>query len=139
MPIMEWIKDYELGIDQFDNHHKHLVSLINTIYDDYTSEAPTETVGEVLNELIDYVAYHFSAEESWMENIKYPDREKHIKEHNRFSKTILEMQEEYTQGKMNLSFDLLVFLKTWLNDHITETDAEYGHYIATKRAPISLV
>jgi hemerythrin len=139
MPFIEWEEDFQLGITQFDKHHKHLLALINQIYDDYTTEAPSETIGSVLNELIDYATYHFATEENWMEDQNYPQLDKHSEEHDRFSKTVLEMQKEFSQGKLNLSIDILIFLKNWLTDHILKTDAEYGRYVASKGIPFSLV
>lgn len=139
MPFIDWDKSFELGIEQFDDHHKHLVGLINKIYDDYTMEAPSETVGTIFDELIDYATYHFAAEENWMEAQGYPKFHEHLEEHDRFSRIVVEMQKEYAQGKLNISIDMLVFLKNWLTDHILKTDADYGHYIASKGLPMSLV
>jgi hemerythrin len=139
MPFIEWEEDFQLGIKQFDDHHKHLVILINKIYDDYTAEAPSDIVGSVLDELIDYATYHFSAEENWMEEQNYPHFDKHKEEHDRFSTIVLEMQKEYSQAKLNISIDILMFLKNWLSEHILVTDAEYGRYVATKGIPLSQV
>ena len=40
----------------------------------------------------------------------------------------------YDQGKLNLSLELLMFLKNWLTDHILKTDSEYGVFIKSKGA-----
>ena len=42
MPFIEWEVGFDLGIEQFDEHHKHLVSLINKSYFDYITGAPAE-------------------------------------------------------------------------------------------------
>ena len=139
MPFIEWENSFELGIEKFDDHHRHLVSLINKIYDDYTTEAPSEEVGAVLEKLIDYASYHFITEELWMDKQNYPKRDEHSEEHEKFCRTVIEMKNEYNQGKMNLSLDILIFLKNWLTDHILKTDSEYGVYIASKGVVMSMI
>ena len=74
-----------------------------------------------------------------MEKQGYPKLAEHSKEHERFSNIIIEMKKEYTQGKMNLSLDILVFLKHWLSDHMLVTDADYGHYVASKGVIMEMV
>jgi hemerythrin-like metal-binding protein len=139
MPFIEWNENFKLGIEQFDEHHQHLVALINKVYDDYTAEAPSEAVGAVLDELVKYATYHFGLEEKWMDVQKYPNRYRHSEEHEKFSKTVTEMFSEYNGGRLNLSLDILIFLKNWLTDHILKTDVEYAHYVASKGVDISLV
>lgn len=139
MSFIEWGTSFELGVKQFDDHHKHLVSLINRLYDDYTTEAPTETVGAILDELFDYASYHFITEELWMEKQEYPNLLTHSEEHDKFCNNIIGMKLEYNEGKLNLSLDIMIFLKNWLTDHILKTDAEYGRYIAQKGVVMSFV
>jgi len=125
MPFIDWQSSFELGIENFDDHHGHLVSLINKIYDDYTAEAPSQVLGSVLEELIDYASYHFLIEETWMDNKNYPKLEQHSAEHDKFRATMIGFKRDYNEGKLNISLDLLMFLKSWLIDHILKTDSEY--------------
>ena len=132
MPFIDWKSTFELGIENFDEHHKHLVGLINKIYDDFTTEAPSEEVGLVLEELISYASYHFSAEENWMEMQKYPMLVQHVTEHEKFCNTVIRFWQDYNLGKIVLSLDILTFLKNWLTDHILKTDFEYALFIASR-------
>lgn len=138
MPFIEWEQSFAVGVETFDEHHKQLVSLINQLYDDYTTEAPTETLGGILDELIDYATYHFCAEEFWMEEQQYHRLEEHALEHDGFAKKIVEMARQYKEGQLNISLDLMIFLKNWLTDHILKTDAEYARFIAVKGIPVEL-
>jgi hemerythrin len=139
MPIIEWNDSLMLGIQPFDEHHQHLVGLINKVYDDFTTGAPAESIGIVLDELVDYAKYHFAAEECWMKVQLYPKLVEHCDEHDRFSSRVVEMLEDYHDGKLHLSIEVLTFLKNWLKNHILQTDAEYGRYIAAKGVPIDLI
>ena len=126
MPVIEWSKSFELGIDEFDEHHKRLVYLLNMTYDGFTLEAGHDELGAVLDELIDYATYHFAAEEYWMRTNEYPGLSQHSGEHERFSKKVVEIQNDFHNGNTNLSLEVLQFLNNWLTEHILKTDAEYG-------------
>lgn len=132
MPFIDWESRFELGIENFDDHHRRLVSLINKVYDDYTAEAPSEELGAVLEDLIDYASYHFYMEELWMENNNYSKLDQHSAEHDKFRTAMIEFKRDYNQGKLNISLDILIFLKNWLTGHILKTDSEYGIFIKSR-------
>ncbi|MDR3579585.1 MAG: bacteriohemerythrin [Oryzomonas sp.] len=128
MSIFVWDESFELGIEQFDEHHRHLVGLLNKTYDDFTAGTSQESLGSVIDELIDYATYHIAAEEHWMKEQRYPDLQQHQEEHNGFTRRIVEIQKDYHGRKTNLSLEVLILLKDWLSDHILKTDAAYGKF-----------
>lgn len=128
MSFMLWDVSFELGIHEFDEHHKHLVDLLNMTYDGFTFDAEHSELEAVLDHLIDYATYHFATEEHWMEIHKYPQRSHHIEEHERFSQRVVEIQKDFHHGKTNLNLEVMQFLKNWLTEHILSTDAAYGDF-----------
>jgi hemerythrin len=128
MSIFVWDESFELGIEQFDEHHRHLVGLLNKTYDDFTAGTSHESLESTLDELIDYATYHFAAEEHWMKEHRYPDLRQHLDEHERFSRRVVEIQKDYHGRKVKLSLEVLSFLKNWLSNHILKTDAAYGKF-----------
>ncbi|NVN93184.1 MAG: hemerythrin family protein [Desulfuromonadales bacterium] len=133
MPVFEWDKNYELGIDEFDEHHKQLVGLLNETYDTFTGGERHETFGEILDRLIDYATYHFAAEERWMGLNGYGGLQKHRMEHDEFSRRVVEIQDAFLKAKKHLPIETLVLLKEWLLDHILKEDADYGRFAAQSR------
>ena len=132
MSFMEWNRNFELGVAQFDEHHQHLVRLLNMIYGGMSRSASGDVVGNVLNELIDYATYHFDAEEKWMAEREYSGLARHKEEHERFSARVGEIHRDYRKGSKGLSLEILQFLKTWLTSHILETDADYASFATTQ-------
>ena len=128
MPLIEWQSTFILGIDEFDTHHKHLVWLLNTAYDNYNSGASRDALGLILDELIDYTVYHFGCEELWMDKLSYPVFSEHKDEHSSFKTKILNFRDDFHSGNIELSSELLAFLLKWLSDHILVTDAKYARY-----------
>ena len=128
MPLIGWQSTFILGIEEFDTHHKHLVSLLNTAYDNYISGASREALGLILDELVDYTVYHFDCEELWMDKLSYSGYLDHKNEHSTFTTKILDFRNDYHAGNIDMSSELLAFLLKWLSDHILGTDAKYARY-----------
>lgn len=125
MPFMKWESTFELNIEDFDDHHKHLLDLMNTLYADFAGGSRKETLGIVIGELVDYAAYHFQAEESWMQEHKYPAFSRHQNEHITFTDKVREFNRDFQSGKTLLAVEVLAFLMNWLKDHILKTDAGF--------------
>lgn len=135
MPVLEWNDSFLIGIRLFDEHHKHLVSLLNMTFDGVTTNAPKDELGAVLDELIDYTAYHFAAEEHWMREQHYPGLDVHVTEHEEFTKRLGEIVKDFYNGKSDVDLVVLNFLTDWLTEHILEKDSAYGAYVAAKGLP----
>ena len=129
MPFIKWYKKYELGIEELDEHHRHLVDLLNMAYDGLTRGAERDELGSILDELVQYSKYHFAAEEHGMEVHKFPDPSHHIQEHQRFSVMIEGFIKDFYDGRADMSVQLVQFLYNWLMHHILSIDAEYGRYV----------
>lgn len=133
MFILEWNKSFAVGIEEFDEHHKHLIDLLNEAYNNFITGASHQAVGESLGKILDYATYHFSAEEHWMELHGYAGLPLHHAEHEKFTRRVLEIIENFHESKSNLSLEILNILKNWLFDHILKTDAYYGEFAKSQK------
>jgi hemerythrin len=141
MQVIEWNDSFSIGVQQFDEHHQHLVGLLNKAYNNFAVgfvDGTPESIGAILDELIDYATYHFAAEEHWMKENSYPKLAEHSEEHRRLSSRVVEMVKDYHLDKPNLALEILTFLNNWLTSHILESDYEYGHYMAPKGIQLNL-
>lgn len=132
MSFIDWHPDFELNVDEFDQHHKHLVGLLNAVYEGFVEKSDSLNVSQILDELIDYATYHFSAEEYWMKEHRFPGLDAHRKEHQFFSGRVVEMQGDLVKGNSPVLLEVLTFIRNWVTNHILATDAEYGRYIEVK-------
>jgi len=128
MPTIEWNYKFLIGIREIDQHHKHLVELLNETYDEFTERKDIAHLGYVIDELIDYSHYHFDCEEHWMVETLYPDLENHKIEHELFKKRAYEFKLNYVQNA-TYSVEILSFLSNWITQHILETDAKFGSFL----------
>ncbi|MCX6120703.1 MAG: bacteriohemerythrin [Ignavibacteriales bacterium] len=132
MPIIEWNDAFSVDIQKIDEQHKKFFSLVNLLYDSIMQGKGEEVVGSVLNELQQYVIFHFKSEESWMKLYHYPDMNKHMLEHQEGAQKINHLVLEYERGNKTVDIELLKFLSEWLQHHILEVDRKYIPYFQGK-------
>ena len=135
MPLIEWGDKFSLHDEMIDKHHRHLVDLLNELYDDSVSGASPERLREVLHDLINYATYHFYTEEKLMEQGGYPGLEAHKLEHAFFVEKVVNMQRGVHQGKQDLSGETIKFLVEWITHHILQNDFLFGEFEASKTNP----
>ena len=125
--LFEWTQELEI-CDKVDSQHKRLVNLINELYDAFTKAKANEIISEILQQLYDYTIYHFSTEEKMLEEANYPLLEDHIKEHQNFIVKINEFITRFKKNDFMLSYDVMLFLRDWLLNHIMVSDHKYQSY-----------
>ncbi|MDE2030442.1 MAG: hemerythrin domain-containing protein, partial [Alphaproteobacteria bacterium] len=73
MPFMEWSDNFTVGVAEIDAEHKKLVALLNEVYDAHEAGGGHDAVSRVLDELVQYVDYHFKHEEGLFIRARYPE------------------------------------------------------------------
>ncbi len=134
---LEWKESYSVGIESIDNDHKKLIQLINNLQTAIDYKTNNEFEKKTLAEVIDYTKYHFSREEDLMENNGYSDFVAHKAQHEKMIAKVTELVQAYEKDesegiKAGAIESLLMYLKSWLINHINGTDQEYSEYLISK-------
>jgi hemerythrin len=66
MAFMEWNNSFSVNVAEIDNQHKHLIDLINKLFEAMSVGKGSEVMGTVLKDLINYTVSHFAMEEKYM-------------------------------------------------------------------------
>lgn len=132
MAFINWTDELSVGVELFDNDHKKLVALANSLHESITVGAQQAVLAEVLNELVKYTVFHFGHEEGMMIQYAYPAYEKHKKEHDALVAKVQDYYDQVMAGKTSISLSLIGFLKDWLVNHIMGSDKEYRDFFAKK-------
>jgi hemerythrin len=132
MPLIDWKDSLSVNIAEFDGQHKNLIALINRLHAAMLEGKGKTVLEPILGELLDYTAYHFTAEEKAMKQSLYTDEHRHRKEHTEFVDKVRDFQRQFIQGKLFVSIEIMNFLKDWLFTHILDTDKKFGAYLNTK-------
>ena len=128
--FVEWSDALSVGIQEIDEQHKVLISLINRLFDEtIVNQAPIKVTEEILTELVEYTKVHFAVEESLFRIFDYPEIEAHMKRHVDLKAQVLDLQKKINQGQTMINSELLMFLKNWLTNHILQEDKLYAPFL----------
>lgn len=132
MPAISWTDDILIHVDIIDKQHKKLLELLNALYDAMNRGEDKEALVPTIAAMADYTFYHFMTEENLFERFEYPEAVSHKKEHRYFAKQVTEFQNRFDRGETILSEDILLFLKSWINNHVKISDQKLGPFLNTR-------
>ncbi|MDR2631552.1 MAG: bacteriohemerythrin [Spirochaetaceae bacterium] len=129
--IVEWDDRYSVGIPLVDEQHKELIRLTNSLYESCLAgdEAARVSFKEAIQGTVEYVKFHFGAEERILTNVHYPDFALHKKQHEEFVKQVLGEVKSFEEGKKFVPNVFVRFLRDWILTHIALSDKKYAEYI----------
>ncbi len=125
MAFIVWDEMYATGIGSIDDQHKHLISLLNRMFEALLQKRGKEELSYVIEEMNRYAEYHFHAEESLMEKAGYPGLAEHRIYHDAFTSKVNDFAFKYNQNDEALCAEVTIFLTNWLNEHLSTIDQKY--------------
>ena len=133
--LVVWEEKYTTGITLIDNQHKELIKLTNQLYHACLGE--NERLGaafkEALGRMVEYVRFHFSAEQQLMERIKFPNSAEHITQHNVLVIDIIDAAKDFSEGKKLVPNQFVRTLRDWIFGHIGIYDKALVFYIMEQK------
>jgi methyl-accepting chemotaxis protein/hemerythrin len=130
--LISWNDIYSVQIQRFDAQHKVLFKIINRLNDAADAATSPRAIAGALNELVEYLRTHFADEEGAMVKYGYPGYDRHLSEHQQFTKQVQDFRQKFAAGKVAVSNELMQFLQTWLKQHILRTDRAYSSFLVGK-------
>jgi hemerythrin-like metal-binding protein len=125
----EWKKEFCIGNEQIDAHHKRIIGLTNKLYDAVKTGQEIVVVKDILESLTKYAQTHFSAEEQLFLSTAYPDSKKHMALHQEFCAKLERLEELVHKNDTSAGLELMEFLTAWFVDHILQIDKQYMPYL----------
>jgi len=122
--MFTWTKSIETGIENIDTDHMMMFDLIGKIKDEIASDAASETIRNIKNNvsaLREYTDRHFTAEERFMNTFAYDDIDLHRRAHTLFKEKIAEIDGGLLKNDPR-GWNLVGFLYDWLTGHIRDVD-----------------
>lgn len=123
---MEWTDALATGHSAIDDQHRELLRCLNEL-ETATAEQRTLLAVYSITRLKHYVSDHFATEEAIMVECDFPKLQEHIREHENFRSKMLELQSKSIV--LDVSTDMVEFLRNWMVGHIRSSDREYIPYL----------
>ena len=132
--VVVWDEKYNTGIQLIDFQHKKLVDLIDELYHAcFTGQSAEAVFKETMSRMVDYVHFHFSAEQELLKRIGYPEYHEHKRQHDTLINDIFHAAKDYEEGKKFVPNAFVRTLKDWVLSHIAVYDKNFALYIAAQK------
>ena len=122
MDLIQWKKEYSIGVKKLDNQHKKILKIVNQNMERQFSTQNEREMEEILEDLQNYIKEHFKTEEEYMLKHQYSGYEEQRKEHNQFIDRLFEAQKEYLKYGRVTSINIFNFVWDWFSHHILILD-----------------
>jgi hemerythrin len=122
MALIQWQKEYEIGIPELDNQHKKIIKIVNRAMGLQFSQQKQREIEEILDDLQKYIRDHFKAEEEYMLKHQCPGYAEQRREHNQFIERFFNAQTEYYKDGRVTSINIFNFIWDWFSQHILVMD-----------------
>jgi len=124
MTVLQWRKEFSVGIDEVDHEHRELIELIRGLQEDLGDGADTEQVLDVLGEIYAQIAAHFALEEKMMRRTHYPALADHKEDHETLLDDLRDIMDEVEDDGILDRAQLTDDLDRWFSDHFRIHDAK---------------
>jgi hemerythrin-like metal-binding protein len=131
---MQWEPKYSVNVEEMDAQHRKLFDILNHLVGIF--EGDTDDLLPVINDLVNYLSYHFHQELMVMKNAEYRGFLSHSQEHQKFTEQVHEFLKSYKAGDKYLASEMLSFLSSWVRDHTLKVDKQYGDYLLRNAAKL---
>lgn len=125
-----WTSDLNTGIAEIDAENRKIVDYINQL-STAKERGDRDELGNVLNQLLDYVCNNFLFEEHMMEQAAYEFRSAHEKVHELFARRLADFRGRFMSGESPFD-DVIAMLVHWVDNHIRHEDKRYASSVQDK-------
>ena len=130
--LIVWKPEYELGIRIIDEHHRGIVTTINSLYYGMQNNHGGSMLTPITGMVYDYTRVHFDIEEHFLDVCGFPDANNHHLLHEELMGKLSKVGKESISHRDPYQF--MEFLKKWWIYHICEKDRLFRDYLLKMHA-----
>jgi len=119
------------AVGSYDDHGRYLEDLLAEIQQALAERRAAEVARSVLDRLVRTTGTAFAREESLMLETGYSGLEAHRDQHRELAEQLLAFHARAADSNAAIGFELKIFLKAWLAQHVNETDRRFAAFMAT--------
>jgi hemerythrin len=111
-----------LGDERLDSQHELLFGIAAGLQEALNNEGGDASVGDYLERLLAYMAFHFATEDRLMSDSDYPEADTHRREHAAALTTARRLDRAFRSGRKIAAVKTLAFIEKWAAEHIPRAD-----------------
>jgi hemerythrin len=131
---IQWTSELSVGIPELDLQHQRLYALANRLHDAMRA-GDRQALPGIVTCLHEFAEAHFSCEERWMADLRYPGLREHRVAHASFAADLSSIERALVGGiRPSTMIDLAHFLGGWMREHVRAADVPFGRWATERRA-----
>ncbi|MGL6627447.1 bacteriohemerythrin [Aeromonas jandaei] len=123
--IVHWSEAFRVHVDEVDRQHIGLFDAMNQLYRAIQDGGSGEQVKQRLDRLVGLAKQHLLDEEKLMERAGYSQLSAHKGVHVKLLQDLDRHLASFARGEPDADLQVVMFLKSWLIDHIFRVDKQY--------------
>ncbi|MGB5345506.1 MAG: hemerythrin family protein [Woeseia sp.] len=129
MSFLKWKDEYSVGVQSMDDEHRHMIELINDVYEELRGHPDADSIEQFLGDVYHAIAAHFALEERLMREAAYAEYAAHKEDHEELLDQIRDMMDSVSRnGEQGLAM-LEQRLSAWFGNHFATFDARLHHQL----------
>ena len=134
--MLKWKEEYSVNVASIDEQHKKLIETGSRIAELLSLSGTADNYDEIMSiiqELKDYVAYHFDFEEKLLRKYNYTSLDEQHIEHYFFTKKLDSISRKDIDSDQNEAIlEIYNFVISWITEHILKSDMKYSGFLNEK-------
>ncbi len=132
---LNWDDSLLVGNAEIDDDHRQIFDYFEKLSTAFQDGSGEDVLKSLLKFLDEYVAEHFSHEETFMVENNYPKLSEQQSQHAYFLKAVKELQEMDMKGTDAHELSITVYRKLiqWFIQHIKKCDQELVNYVKSQQ------
>ncbi len=124
-----WNDSFSVGVTYLDQQHRKIIGMVNQLIECRRDDVRSETVSEILSQMMEYAREHFRNEEKILAEHEYPELDSHRIEHKTFLRDATKFCLDTMDGISTIPHDILEYLYNWWLEHILQSDMQYKDFL----------
>ncbi|QTL96368.1 bacteriohemerythrin [Aeromonas jandaei] len=123
--IVHWSEAFSVQVAEIDRQHIGLFDAMNQLYRSIQDGSGSDQVKQRLDRLVGLAKQHLLDEEKLMERAGYSQLTPHKGVHVKLLQDLERHLGSFARGEPDADLNIVMFLKSWLIDHIFRVDKQY--------------
>jgi hemerythrin len=131
---MQWDPTLEMGVPELDEQHREILHRVDALIHAIRQGYSRDEVGRTLAFLREHVATHFTAEQTLMGAVGFPELAEHQAEHESFVRDLRDLETEHELNGASPSLVLRVsgHVTEWLREHLFGSDRKLAAFLRAR-------
>jgi len=125
----EWLNEFNVNVKFIDEQHTYFFKVLKELESMVKANSCRENIAGIFFSMVHYVDNYLIQEEIYFKGLNYPGLKEHHNKHNIFVSGIINLKDDFANGKPDVCETLLTFMTDYFYEHILDYDLKAVEYL----------